>query len=122
MADGDLPKLFNYHGKRFDIKDVMGQFEKDQNGLIIPCSSQSGLVDNLGRRVNERGYLIDEHGNIIDISGKQLWKVTDLKSGEFPKIFPFTKFNIQRVQGDFEMNPSGNPMLKKRADGKLLDN
>ena len=59
----------------------MGQFEKDQNGLIIPCSSQSGLVDNLGKRVNERGYLIDEHGNIIDISGKQLWKVTDLKSG-----------------------------------------
>lgn len=70
VSDGDLPKLFNYNGKRFDIKDVMGQFEKDQNGLIIPCSSQTGLVDNLGRRVNERGYLIDEHGNIIDISGK----------------------------------------------------
>jgi hypothetical protein len=70
VSDGDLPKLFNYNGKRFDIKDVMGQFEKDQNGLIIPCSSQTGLVDNLGRRVNERGYLIDEHGNIIDHSGK----------------------------------------------------
>jgi len=66
--------------------------------------------------------LIDEKGNIIDVNNKQLWKMTDLKSGEFPKIFPFTKFNIQRVQGDFEMNPSGNPMLKKRADGKLVDN
>ena len=29
VAEGDLPKLFNYNGKRFDIKDVMGQFEKD---------------------------------------------------------------------------------------------
>ena len=39
VGEGDLPKLFNYNGKRFDVKDVMGQFEKDQNGLIIPCSS-----------------------------------------------------------------------------------
>lgn len=94
VGEGDLPKLFNYNGKRFDVKDVMGQFEKDQNGLIIPCSSVTGLVDNLGRIVNERGYLIDEHGNVVDVNGKQIWKVTDLKSGEFPKIFPFTKFNI----------------------------
>lgn len=34
-----------------------------------------------------------------------------MKNGEFPKIFPFTKFNITRVQGDYDMNPSGNPIL-----------
>lgn len=44
-----------------------------------------------------------------------------MKSGEFPKIFPFTKFNIQKVQGDFEMNPSGNPILKKGVNGRLID-
>ncbi len=55
------------------------------------------LLDNLGRLVNDKGYLIDEAGNIIDINGKQIWKKSDLKSGEFPKIFPFTKFNIARV-------------------------
>ena len=30
----DLPKLYNYSGKRFDIRDVMGEFEKDQHGNI----------------------------------------------------------------------------------------
>lgn len=89
----------------------MGIFDKDMHGRIVPQTTAHGLVDNLGRRVNEKGYLIDENGNIIDISGKQLWKRTDLKSGEFPKIFPFTKFNVKRVQGDFELSPSGNPKL-----------
>lgn len=48
----------------------MGQFDKDAHGRIIPRSSKDGLVDNLGRRVNEKGYLIDENGNIIDVTGK----------------------------------------------------
>ena len=30
--EGDLHKLYNYSGKRFDIKDVMGIFDKDQFG------------------------------------------------------------------------------------------
>ena len=29
LAGDDLHKLFNYSGKRFDIKDVMGQIDKD---------------------------------------------------------------------------------------------
>lgn len=98
----------------------MGIFDKDMHGRIVPQTTAHGLVDNLGRRVNEKGYLIDENGNIIDISGKQLWKRTDLKSGEFPKIFPFTKFNINRVQGDFEMDPSGNPILSRNPSGSGL--
>ena len=35
-ADGDLPKLFNYNGRRFDITDTIGQVDKDQKGNIIP--------------------------------------------------------------------------------------
>ena len=27
--DGDLPKLFNYNGRRFDIVDTIGQLDKD---------------------------------------------------------------------------------------------
>lgn len=83
--DGDLPKLFNYNGKRFDIKELMGQFDKDAHGRIIHNDSQGRpsnldgkqqipgdrvLLDNLGRRVNEKGYLIDVIGNIIDTNGK----------------------------------------------------
>lgn len=29
QSDGDLPKLYNYNGRRFDITDCIGQFEKD---------------------------------------------------------------------------------------------
>ena len=41
-----------------------------------------------------------------------------MKSGEFPKIFPFTKFNIERIRGDLETNPTnGTPVLKKSTSG-----
>lgn len=122
-AEGDIPKLFNLSGKRYDVKDVMGQFEKDQVGNIIPHTSKNGkdLLDNLGRKVNEKGYLIDPKGNIIDSNGKQLFTQQSLKGGEFIKIFPFTKFNINAVQGDYEMNASGNPILVKNKDGSLSD-
>ena len=37
-----------------------------------------------------------------------------------PKIFPFTKFNIKNVLGDFEMDPLGNPILEKDKNGNLI--
>lgn len=154
--EGELPKLLNYAGKRYDIRDVMGQFDKDANNNILlhqapndmqqdkngkplktnsmmnqsSSKSISGatatkndglLVDNLGRRVNEKGYLIDDEGNIIDVHGKQLWDRKHLKNGEFPKIFAFTKFNIKNVLGDFEMNPVGDPMITEISPGHWVD-
>jgi hypothetical protein len=119
--DEDIHKLFNYQGKRFDIKDVMGQFDKDQLGNIVPKDAGNGkLVDNLGRLVNDKGYLTDEQGNIIDVNRKQIWKRTDLKSNEFPKIFPFTKFNMARIQGDLDVGANGQPILKK-TNGEFKD-
>ena len=47
--------------------------------------------------MNTRGYLIDEAGNIIDKERKKLFDAKHLKNGEFPKIFPYTKFNIKKV-------------------------
>lgn len=66
-----MMRLFTYQAKRFDIKDVMGIFDKDPQGHIIPRSSRKGahLVDNNERRVNEKGYLIDAKGNIVDSKG-----------------------------------------------------
>ena len=69
--DGDLPKLFNYNGRRFDVNDVLGQLDKDNRGNIVPITDKNGhLVDNLGRKINSKGYLIDEFGNIVDRDGR----------------------------------------------------
>ena len=45
-----------------------------------------------------------------------------LKSGEFPKIFPFTKFDIKRILGDFELDSQGSPILSKGQSGAYIDN
>jgi hypothetical protein len=68
--DGDLPKLFNYNGKRFDITDTIGQVDKDADGSIVPKKDNQGkLIDNLERLINSKGYLIDKQGNVIDKDG-----------------------------------------------------
>ena len=85
-------------------------------------NSKGQLVDNTGRRINSRGYLVDEFGNVIDKDGRQIFEVKHLENDEIPKIFPFTKFNIKNVMGDFEMDPLGVPILDRDAQGNLIDN
>lgn len=124
LEDGDLQRLYNFSGKRFDIKDVIGAFEKSKStGNIMPVSSKDGshLQDIFGRRVNEKGYLIDRDGSIIDKEGRKIWMAKDLKLGDFPKIFSFSKFNISNVIGDFEMSPLTDPILDKDRNGNLID-
>lgn len=114
--------MLNYQGRRYDIKDVMGIFEKDTNSKIRPQKSNNkGLVDLLGRRVTEKGYLIDAQGNIIDSSNKVVFNACDLKGGEFPKIFSFTKFNVKAITGDFDLNATGQPVLSKGKHGGFQD-
>jgi len=117
-----LPKLFNYGGRRFDIQDICGQFDKDSHGNITFRKNKSGqLIDNVGRLVNEKGYLIDANENIINKEGKKIFDKKHLKQGEIPKIFPFTKFKVKNVLGTFEMDPLGNPILDKKPNGDLVD-
>ena len=89
--------------------------------MPVRAKDGSHLLDNLGRRVNEKGYLTDTDGNVIDKNGKRIWKAKELKNGEFPKIFLFTKFNINNITGDFEMSPLTDPILEKDAKGNLID-
>eukprot|EP00347_Sterkiella_histriomuscorum_P011390 403372642 len=120
---GDLPLLFNYKGKKFDILDVMGNLDKDRNGnIIIRRDKDNNMVDKKGRRINNKGYLIDEQGNVINKDGKIMFENFALsKDNEIPKLFPFLKFNIDDIKGDYEMDPLGNPMLQKTRDGNLVD-
>jgi len=122
-GDGELPKLFNLKGKKFDVRDVMGQFDKDSEGkIIVPASDNNSTIDNkngtlpetdnLGRKVNEKGFLVNDNGDIVDCDGKVLFPKESLSdNGDFPKIFPFTKFNPEKVTGEFDRDPSGVPIL-----------
>lgn len=122
MQDGDLPKLFNYNGRRFDITDTIGQCDKDANGNIIPQTDKDGdYIDNLSRKINSRGYLIDKFGNVVDKDGREIFEGKHLTNDEIPKIFPFTKFNVKNVLGKFEMDPLGNPILDRDAEGSFID-
>lgn len=71
--------------------------------------------------MNEKGYLIDEEGNIIDKEGRKLFDKKFLKNGEYPKILPFSKFNVKNIQGAYEMDPLGIPILDINDKGELVD-
>lgn len=122
--DGSIPLLFNYKGKKFEILDVIGDFDKDRNGnIIIRRDKNNMMVDKKGRKVNPKGYLIDDEGNVVNLDGKIMFEKFMLsKDNEIPKLFPFLKFNVNDIMGDFEMDPLGNPMLKRTQSGDLIDN
>jgi hypothetical protein len=58
---------------------------------------QGNIIDNIGRAMNSKGYLIDEFENVIDKDSKIIFSRKHLLEDEIPKIFPFTRFNIQNV-------------------------
>lgn len=51
--NGDIPQLFTYKGKKFDLQDVMGHMDKDRKGNIIVRRDAKGrMVDKKGRLIN----------------------------------------------------------------------
>ena len=77
-------------------------------------------VDKAGYMVNSKGYIINKEGCICTRQGRVLFMANHLKNGEFPKIFPFTRFNINRVLGDFDLLSNGQPALD-RKNGLYVD-
>ena len=71
--------------------------------------------------VNHQGYIVNEDGHVSTRQGKILFFNNQLKNGEFPKIFPFTRFNIHRILGDVEMDPAGNPIIHSKTAKKHVD-
>lgn len=123
---GFMPKMYNYSGKTFEIQEVMGVFDRDSDGNIqmLQGKDEKGsdvFVDKAGFMVNEKGYIINKEGHICTRQGRVLFFKHQMKHGEFPKIFPFTRFNISRVVGDFDMDPAGAPILQRDADGSFVD-
>lgn len=123
---GLMPKLYNYYGKKFELQEVMGVFDRDNRGKIqlLLGKDERGkdvYVDKAGFMVNQRGYIVTRDGHVCSREGKVLFLRTQLKNGEFPKIFPFTRFNINRIIGDLEMDPGGQPILQKNDQGLNVD-
>lgn len=62
--------MLNNLNKKYVIKDIIGVFSKYSNTKEIKIrknmEDKSILTDKLDRRVNEKGYLIDDKGNIIN--------------------------------------------------------
>ena len=50
--------------ENFDLDDILGTFNIDDFGNIV--LDLQNLRDNIGRRVNKHGYLVDAKGNIVN--------------------------------------------------------
>jgi len=101
----------------FNEHDILGEFDKDENGNIILITDKYGnLTDKQGKLVNERGYLRDKFGHIkhkYEI-GWRVFSVKDLdEKGEIP--LPFTiswyNFNPHEIIGHFDYDDNGQPKL-----------
>ena len=71
--------------------------------------------------VNDRGYIINERGDVCSRAGPVLFEASTLRSGEFAKFFPFTRFSIKTIQGDFELDGANMPILDRKPNGDLND-
>jgi hypothetical protein len=107
----------------YDIKDVIGIFERNRQSKEIkfPDPVKKGLnknelCDERGRKVNPKGYLIDGRGNVIDKYGVLIWHSHELQFNEPPKIFPFTEFSIRWIQGLLDRDVTQNPKHDDERD------
>lgn len=69
----------------FNIEDIMGEFETDNQGNFIIIKDGKTLWDKHKRLINKRGYLIDGEGNVINNQGTIIFKFSELDiNGEIP--------------------------------------
>jgi hypothetical protein len=129
LKNGEFPKIFPF--TKFNIKRVQGSFEMDPLGNPILERGPSGeLLDRDGKRVNQRGYLVDKDGNVIDKMGKKMFEKEVLDSeGEIPKVFRTgllksdTASSLSRLMSEIERNqPSeyGNPQWRREQQKQEL--
>lgn len=76
----------------FELEDILGEFDVDENGNFIIKHDGKHFVDNNGKRVNAKGYFIDEHRNIINKKGQIIFYSHEVNDdGEIPAPFVFEK-------------------------------
>ena len=94
----------------FELEEIMGEFDLDDEGNYIIMEGPAGLVDKMDRPVNRRGYLSDVRGNVITHQGRVVFKAKELDSDdEIPAKFVFEKrkANLITIDQQEEMKVQG---------------
>jgi hypothetical protein len=104
----------------FNECDIIGEFDRDEKGNVItnePGQKDGKYLDNKGQETNERGYLINKTGNVINnFNGKKMFDKKDLdERGEVPAPFNVEKhnFNPHLTRGEFDYDRNGKAIVKK---------
>jgi len=108
--DDEIPKILPF--TKFNIKNILGDFEMDPLGNpILDKDAKGHPVDRQGRRVNAKGYLIDADGNLIDKHGKVMFAKGLLDAdGDIPKVYRTgllksdTASSLSRLMDEIERN------------------
>jgi hypothetical protein len=86
--EGEFPKILPY--TKFNVDEIRGDLDKDENGRVqlILENEKGEILDNQKRRVNAKGYLIDNEGNILDQRDHRVFDCELIdETGEIPKVF-----------------------------------
>lgn len=118
----------NPNQRTFNENDILGEFDSDEKGNIIVLQDKDGnYIDKRGRRVNERGYLIDpQTGDIVEMHAKQKMFGKDEidERGEIPAPYCVEKhnFNPFKLRGDFDINwQTKKPLILRNRQGDTVD-
>ena len=65
--------------------------------------------------MNQRGFLVDRKGNIVNKNGDIMFRQNQLsEDGDYPKFFDFSKFDQKRVMGRFDkQSEMGLPVISE---------
>lgn len=112
--------------RTFNENDIKGELDPDHEGAYAPVALPDGsLVDKYGRKVNEKGFLINENGDVIDTrTEKEMFNRDQLDNkGDIPQPFNLERYNFNPhdITGAFAIAKNGKPVLNETPDGKLVD-
>ncbi|CDW73754.1 UNKNOWN [Stylonychia lemnae] len=82
---------------QFDLDDIIGMFDIDDFGNIM--LNRDTMRDNLNRKVNNNGYLIDNQRNIVNQDGVIIFEFAELdENEEIPLPYRFEKRKKQLLK------------------------